>query len=203
MRAWIDGLFRCPRLDVVCRGSCPNIIVCGLISLQKTTSQLEHLNPLWPPQTHKATLVYCQTSMSGLQTNLRRGLSSWAIVTRRSPAYSGILKNLLAIKSLKHLGGMSSSEELNGGHCTRIHGTSLWLLRPPKTQLQDFMKRICLWPFRVSFLGTMYGSMTVGKGTRPESIDDHFTLDALNRVYDHWNGSRMQLLKALQQDCKL
>ena len=33
---WMDGLLRCPRFDVVCRGSCPIIIVCGLINLCRT-----------------------------------------------------------------------------------------------------------------------------------------------------------------------
>ena len=31
------GLLRCPRLDVVCLGSCPNIIVCGFINLRYST----------------------------------------------------------------------------------------------------------------------------------------------------------------------
>ena len=34
MRAWMLGLLRCPRLEVVCRGSCPSIKLCELISLR-------------------------------------------------------------------------------------------------------------------------------------------------------------------------
>lgn len=30
-RTWMEGLLRWPTLEVVCRGSCPSIMVCGLM----------------------------------------------------------------------------------------------------------------------------------------------------------------------------
>ena len=41
MRAWMLGLFRWPRLEVVCRGSCPSIRLCELINLHND-NMLKH-----------------------------------------------------------------------------------------------------------------------------------------------------------------
>eukprot|EP00955_Chlamydomonas_euryale_P064507 359003-Chlamydomonas_euryale.AAC.7 len=40
MSAWMLGLFRCPRLDVVWRGSWPSIMVCGLMSRNASITTL-------------------------------------------------------------------------------------------------------------------------------------------------------------------
>jgi hypothetical protein len=39
-RAWIEGLLRWPRWEVVCRGSCPAMIVCGLIRRKASITTL-------------------------------------------------------------------------------------------------------------------------------------------------------------------
>lgn len=40
MRAWIEGFFRWPTFDVVCRGSWPSIISCGLIKRKQSITTL-------------------------------------------------------------------------------------------------------------------------------------------------------------------
>lgn len=60
VKTWMDGLFRCPRLDVVCLGSCPSIIVCGLINRKASITTLPLT--LWIGSTTTATARWFKAS---------------------------------------------------------------------------------------------------------------------------------------------
>ena len=57
---WIDGLFKWPRFDVVWRGSCPSIIVWGLI--RRKASMTTFPFTLWMGSTTTATALWFNAS---------------------------------------------------------------------------------------------------------------------------------------------
>ena len=60
MLTWMDGLFRCPRFEVVCWGSCPSIIVWGLI--KRNASITTFPLTLWLGSTTTATAHWLRAS---------------------------------------------------------------------------------------------------------------------------------------------
>lgn len=57
---WIEGLLRWPKLEVVCRGSCPNIMVCGLINRNASITTFPFT--LWIGSTTTATALWFKAS---------------------------------------------------------------------------------------------------------------------------------------------
>lgn len=56
----MEGLLRCPTLDVVCRGSCPSIIVCGLMHRKASMTTFPFTD--WIGSTTTATARWLRAS---------------------------------------------------------------------------------------------------------------------------------------------
>ena len=63
--AWMLGLFRWPRLLVVCRGSCPSIMVCGFINLCPHRCPAAHRQDFCQNHTRSPPLASSQAADAG------------------------------------------------------------------------------------------------------------------------------------------
>ncbi len=74
---WIDGLLRWPRLEVVWRGSCPSIMVCGL--MRRNASITTFPFTLWIGSTTTATARWFKASkLWNHEQNTHQGVNSYS-----------------------------------------------------------------------------------------------------------------------------
>lgn len=58
-RTCSDGLLRCPTFEVVCRGSCPTMIICGLIDRNASITTLPFTDWIGSTTTATALALSC------------------------------------------------------------------------------------------------------------------------------------------------
>jgi hypothetical protein len=102
---WIDGLLRWPRLEVVWRGSCPSIMVCGL--MRRNASITTFPFTLWIGSTTTATARWFKASkLWNHKQNTHQGVNRDSWIRHENMC----AKNLLFVGIwLRQWGGLSFS----------------------------------------------------------------------------------------------